>query len=221
MDVGRGFVGEAAGPWCRGVWSVGAVEGGGGEDEAVDVVGEGAEEVVWSAIGVGGGGEALVQAGEGSAQRTYRAAGGVGSSAGVVFLEIVDLFEFAEGFGFFRFGGVGVEDGFEFLLFFEEAAHGFAVVEGEAAFLEAGVAEEVDSFAGRLVHEGWEPELLAVDLGDFGGEVDGVDGVLGRVVQEPDDVEHALHVADDGLAVIEDEVPDAEALSECILKIAK
>jgi hypothetical protein len=53
-------------------------------------------------------------------------------------LVFVDLFELAEGFGFFGFGGVGgVEEGFEFLLVAVEGAHGLAVVEGEAAFLEA------------------------------------------------------------------------------------
>ena len=45
-----------------------------------------------------------------------------------------------------RFGIL--EDGFEFVLFAEDVAHGFGVVQGEAALLEAGVAEERYRFAG-------------------------------------------------------------------------
>ena len=53
-------------------------------------------------------------------------------AAGVVFLELGDGLEFAEGFGLDGFGFVfGVEDGFEFLFFPVEGAQGFGVVEGE------------------------------------------------------------------------------------------
>ena len=73
----------------------------------------------------------------------------VAGTAGMLLLEFSDLLEFAEGFGFDGFGLVfGIEDGFEFLFLFVEGAHGFGVVEGEAAFLDAGVAGEDFCLAG-------------------------------------------------------------------------
>ena len=61
-----------------------------------------------------------------------------------------------------------------------------------------------------------QTELLAGDLGDFGHEIEGVDGGLVGVVEEPGDVEEAAFVAEVGFLAVEDEVPDAEALSKCI-----
>ena len=102
----------------------------------------------------------------------------------MLFLEFVDFFEFAEGFGFFGFGGAGgVEKGFELLLFAVEGAHGLAIIKGEAAFLEAGVAFEDNGFPGGWVCEYGVAELLAVDLRDLGHQIDGVDGQFRRVVQ--------------------------------------
>ena len=66
----------------------------------------------------------------------------------MVFLEFDDFFEFTEGFGFFGFDGVvGIEDGLEFFFLFEDGAHGLAVVEGEAALLQPGMAFEFDRLA--------------------------------------------------------------------------
>ena len=104
----------------------------------LDVVGEGTEGGVWSAVLGEGGCERLVETGYGHANGSDGAVCTVFGTAGVFALEFVDLFEFGEGFGFFGLGGVGgVEEGFEFLLFAVKGAHGLAVIKGEAAFLEA------------------------------------------------------------------------------------
>ncbi len=123
-------------------------------------------------------------------------------------------FEFAEGFGFDGFGfGVVVEDGFEFLLLAIEGAEGLGVVEGEAAFLDAGGALKRSGLAGGRVGDGGEAELVAVDFGDFGHEVEGVDGLFGRIVEEPGDVEEAAFVADIGFVAVKGKAPDAESLA--------
>jgi len=111
---------------------------GGNKDELLQMIGKGAEDRMGIGLGVDGGGEAGVEAVDGLTDRVNGFLGGVPGAVGVMFLPLVELFEFAEGFGFFGFGGVaGIEDGFEFLLFVVECAHGLSVVEGEAAFLEA------------------------------------------------------------------------------------
>ena len=63
-------------------------------------------------------------------------------------LECGDGFEFALGFGFDRFGFLGIKDGFEFFFLSVQAAQGLDVVEGEAAFLNPGMAFERRRFSG-------------------------------------------------------------------------
>jgi hypothetical protein len=118
-------------------------------------------------------------------------------------LEFGDGFEVAEGFGFdgFRFGGV--EDGVEFLLLFKKGARGLGVVESEVAFLEAGASFELDGQTGGRVNNFGEAELLAVEFGDFGDEVDGVDGMWRGIQQEVGDEEDAALVFDDGEVAFE------------------
>ena len=140
---------------------------------------------------------------------------GVFGGGGVVALPVVELLKLADGFGFLGFGGiVGIEDGFELLLLFVEGAGGLGVVEGEVALLETGVAFEDDGLAGGRVCQGGQTELLAVEIGDFGHEVDAIDWALVRVVEQPSDVEQAEFVSEESFLAVEDEVPDAEVFGE-------
>jgi len=133
---------------------------------------------------------------------------------GVLPLEFGEFFEFVQGFGFDGFGFVlVVEDGFEFLLFAEDGTQGLGIVQGEAAFLEPGVAFEGDRFACFRVRDFGERELLAVDFGDFGHEIERVNSLV-RVLKEPDDVKNAAFVFDDYFPALEPESPVAVAFPE-------
>ena len=169
------------------------------------VAGEWTQDWMRLAVRAQGLEEAVVEAGDGHANGSDRLLGGVFRAGCVVLLPLIELFEFAEGFGFFGFGGfAGIKYRFEFFLFFVQGAHGLAVVEGEAAFLEAGMAFEDDGCARGGVGDFGQAELLAVDLRDFGHEIDGVDGGFIRMVEEPGDVEEAALVFDVGFLAIED-----------------
>jgi hypothetical protein len=178
------------------------------------MVGERVKNGVRIALRVKGREKVVVKASDGVADGPDGALRRIGVSAAVLPLKFDNRFQFSERFSFFGLGGVGVEDSFELFFFAVEAAHGFAVVEGEAAFLEPGVAFERDGLAGGLIDKGWEAELLAVDLGDFGHEIERVDRVVRWIVQEPGDVEDSFLVANVGFFAVEDEMPDAQALSQ-------
>ena len=59
----------------------------------------------------------------------------------MLFLELSNFFQVAEGFGFYWLGFVFVvEDGFELSFFTEKGAHRLGVVESQAALLDSGMA---------------------------------------------------------------------------------
>jgi hypothetical protein len=97
------------------------------------------EDGVRAAGGVGGFEQVAVEAHYGAAQGANFFFNAAHGAPGIFFLEFGDGFEVAEGFGFDGLGLIGIEDGVEFLLLFKKGAHGLGVVEGEVAFLEAGV----------------------------------------------------------------------------------
>jgi hypothetical protein len=178
--------------------------GGGVEEVVVDVLGEWAEDWVGTAVDIGGGGEMEVEAGDGLADGADEPLGGVDGPAGMLFLEGGEFFEAADGLSFDGLNLFGViEESVEFFFLFEECAGEFGIVLGEAALLETGVWFELDGQAGGWVHDFGEAELLAVDSGDFGDEVDGVDGVLRGIQQQVGDEEDAALVFDDGEVAFE------------------
>jgi len=59
-------------------------------------------------------------------------------------------------------------------------------------------------------------ELLAIDFGDPGGEIEGVDGLLRRVVEKVRDVQNSLFVLEGSFLAVKGEVPDSEAAPEGI-----
>ena len=164
-----------------------------------EVLRESAQKCTW----LGGLRETLVESGDGLADVASCTVGTAARALGVLFLELGDGFEVAESLGFDGFGFVGVvENCVEFFFFAEEGAHGLGVVEGEAAFLEAGVAFEGGDFAGFGVDDLGEGELVAVDFGDFGHEIEGVDGSFVGVGEEPGDVEEAAFVLQDRVVAV-------------------
>ena len=76
------------------------------------------------------------------------------------------------------------------------------------------MAFEHRCFAGGGIGYLGQAELLAVDFGDFGHEIEGVDGGLLGVVKEPGDVEYAALMFEDDFHAVEDQGPEAEVLSE-------
>ena len=128
-------------------------------------------------------------------------------------------FEFSEGLRLLGFGGVvGVKDGFEFFLFAVEGAERLGIVERERPFLEPGMAWERDGFPGSGFYYFGEAELVAVNLRDFGHEVEGVDRFFRRVVKEPDNVEEAALVFDVSFLAVENEVPYTAVFAEGVLR---
>lgn len=145
---------------------------------------------------------------DGCSDRLRGSSGAVFGFAAMLSLEFDEFFQFTEGFGFDGFGlGIVVEDGFEFFLFFVEAAHGFAVIKGEAAFLQTCTAQQRSRFAGGGVGEGGEAEVVAIEFGDFGDEIQSVDRLV-WVGEEIGDVKHAALVANVGFLAFEGEVPE-------------
>ena len=129
VEIGRRLVCDAASESRTGVAIALAGEATrGNEDVFVDVVGKARKGRI--VVRTGRLGQMLVEAGDGRSDGVGGSLG-VGSGAAVVLaLEFGDGFEVAEGFGFDGFGLVGVvEDGFEFLFFPEQCAHGLGVIE--------------------------------------------------------------------------------------------
>jgi hypothetical protein len=169
----------------------------GNEDVFFDMVGEGAQEFVGSAVGHGCAGEFLMQPFDGHSDRMRRSGGNAFCSREILALKDVDIFQLAQGFSFYRFDLLGViEERFEFELLEEETPGGFGVVEGEGAFL--------DEFGGI----GWR----AVAKGaNFQRQREAVKRVQRWIQKEVCDVGHALVVFEDGAPAIEGELPKAEA----------
>ena len=133
----------------------------------------------------------------------------------MLFLELSDFLQVAEGFGFYWFGFIFVvEDGFEFFFFAEKGAHGFGVVESQAALLDSGMARRRCGFACEWISDLGKAELLAIDFRDPGGEIEGVNRLFRRVVEKVRDVQDSLFVFEDGFAAVECEMPDSEAFAE-------
>jgi hypothetical protein len=73
---------------------------------------------------------------------------------------------------------------------------------------------ERHGFAGLFIHGSRDAELLAVDGWHMGDQVNGVDGDLVRVRQQPSDVEDAFFVFQRCFLAVEDERPRATALAQ-------
>jgi hypothetical protein len=94
----------------------------------------------------------LMESRHGAPHSVRRAPAAIPGTAAMLALKFGDLFQFAQGFGFDGFGFVfGIEDGFEFFFFAEQGAYGLGVVQGEAAFLNAGTALELSHLSGDRI----------------------------------------------------------------------
>ncbi len=169
-------------------------------------------------VGVEGGGQVPVEAVDGHADGANAFLGAVPGSGGVLFLVTVELDEFALGLEFDRSDGVFVlKQGFEEVLAVQDIAHRLGCVQAETALLDSGVAAQGGGSAGVEVENLGNAEVFAVEAGDPGGEVEGVDGFGGRVQEEVGDVIGALLVFEDGVLALEGEFPEAKSLAQRVL----
>ena len=140
-------------------------------------------------------------------------------TAGMVALEFGDGFELAEGLLLDGFGFVFiVQDGFEFLFLAVDDAEGLGVVEGEATFLDAGVAFDSCAFSGFGIGDLREAKVFSAEFRNFCSEVESVDRVLGWVGEEPGNVEDSFFVFQIGVLAIEGELPYAEAFVDRVAR---
>lgn len=144
-----------------------------------------------------------------------RLLGSVFGAPAMLLLEFSNCFQFPKCLRFDRLGlTIVVQDGFELLFLPQKGAECLSVVQGEAAFLDSGVALQGRGFPGGWVGDLLEAELIAVQLRDFGDEVQGVNGVLRGIGEQMGDVEDTALVPEFGFLAIENELPNSEAFAD-------
>jgi len=182
-----------------------------------EVPGERAENGVRAAVEVGGLGEARLEAVDGFVDGGGGALGVVLRSAAISPFELSDGFQVAEGLLFDRFDfGFRFEESFKLTFAAVEAAEGVGILAGQAAFLEPGDGVRRHSFAGVQIGQLRQGDLAAIKRGDFGDEVEGMDGRVGRVQQQAGNKGEAALVSEFGRLAGEGEAPGAQALAKGI-----
>lgn len=78
------------------------------------------------------------------------------------------------------------------------------------------MALENGAFAVFGIGDLGEAELVTVEFGDLGDEIEGVDRLRGWMVKEPGDVEDAAFVFEVGFVAVEDEFPNPHAFAQAI-----